>query len=54
MWVPAAMFTFLGAGVVLIVANYMDLLPGDEPLNRYLMLGLVLIMGGFAVSTRVR
>jgi len=54
MWIPAAMFAFLGVGVIVIVANYMNLLPGDEPLNRYLMLGLVMIMAGFAVSTRVR
>lgn len=54
MWVPAAMFAFLGTGVLVIVLNYMDLFPGDQPLNRYLMLGLVLIMAGFGVATRVR
>src|SRR5438128_5354492 len=28
-WVPALMFAFLGLGVVVIVLNYVGLLPGD-------------------------
>lgn len=57
MWVPAAMFACIGLGAIVIVANYMNLLPGGtphEPLNRYLMLGLVLLMSGFGVATQVR
>ncbi len=54
MWVPAAMFTCLALGAIVIVANYMELLPGPEPLNRYLMLGLVLLMAGISIATQVR
>ncbi len=53
-WVPWVMFTLLGVGMVMIVANYMNLLPGDEPSNWYLLGGLGLITGGFIVATRWR
>src|SRR5215210_3799981 len=39
-WVPALMFTFLGLGAAMIVLNYMNLLPGPDPSNWYLLLGL--------------
>ena len=53
-WVPILMFTFLGLGMVMIVANYLDLLPGDGPSNWYLLGGLGLITVGFIVATRWR
>ena len=40
-------------GLVVIVANYLELLPGDGS-NRYLLLGLVLIIGGFILATTYR
>ena len=52
MWVPILMFTLLGVGAALIVLNYMDLLPGPDPSNWYLLTGLGLITGGFATATR--
>ncbi len=53
-WVPIFMFTFLGLGMVMIVANYLDLLPGDGASNWYLLGGLGLITLGFIVATRWR
>ena len=53
-WVPIFMFTFLGLGMVMIVANYLDLLPGEDPSNWYLLGGLGLITLGFIVATRWR
>jgi hypothetical protein len=50
MWVPVLMFTLLGLGVVTIVANYLNLLPGDAD-NKYLLLGLGFITGGFITAT---
>jgi hypothetical protein len=50
LWVPALMFTLLGLGVVVIVANYLNLLPGDAD-NKYLVLGMALITGGFITAT---
>lgn len=50
MWVPILMFAFLGLGVLVIVLNYVNLLPGDAS-NGYLLLGLGLITGGFIVAT---
>lgn len=50
LWVPVVMFTLLGLGVVVIVLNYVGLLPGDTS-NGYLLLGLGLITGGFITAT---
>jgi hypothetical protein len=49
-WVPALMFAFLGLGVLTIVLNYLNLLPGDAN-NGYLLLGLLFITGGFVTAT---
>ena len=54
LWVPIAMFTALGLGMVTILANYVDLLPGDGPSNTYLLVGLGLITLGFILATRYR
>ena len=51
-WVPIVMFTSLGLGMLVILANYVSLLPGDEPSNMYLMVGLVLITIGFITATK--
>jgi hypothetical protein len=51
-WVPALMFTLLGLGALVIVLNYMNLLPGEESSNWYLLLGLGMITGGFATATQ--
>ena len=37
----------------MIVGNYLELLPGDTS-NRYLMLGLLLIVCGFLLATTYR
>jgi hypothetical protein len=52
-WVPALMFTFLGLGMVVIVINYLGVLPGGAD-NKYLLLGLILITAGFITATRYR
>jgi hypothetical protein len=49
-WVPALMFAFLGIGVLVIVLNYVGLLPGDTK-NSYLLIGLGLITAGFITAT---
>ncbi len=54
LWVPVSMFTSMGAGVVVIVCNYLQLLPGGEAKNSYLILGLVLLIAGFVLSTKFR
>lgn len=50
-WVPVLMFFFLLSGAAVIVVNYLGLLPGEAD-NRYLLLGLALITGGFITATR--
>lgn len=50
-WVPALMFFLLIAGAVVIVLNYFTVLPGGAD-NRYLLVGLALITGGFIAATR--
>lgn len=50
-WVPVLMFVLLLGGAALIVLNYLNLLPGDAD-NRYLIIGLVLITGGFVTATQ--
>ncbi len=50
MWVPVLMFALLGAGALIIVLNYIGLMPGDTS-NWYLVLGLGLILGGIITAT---
>lgn len=52
-WVPAIMLALFSLGVVMIVLNYVSLLP-SSPSNWYLLGGLGLIVCGFAVSTQYR
>ena len=51
-WVPIVMFASLGLGMLVILANYVSLLPGGEPSNMYLLLGLFLITTGFVTATK--
>ena len=48
-----AITTLLLTGLVVIVANYLGLLPGDAE-NRYLIVGLILISTGFMMATGYR
>ncbi len=50
-WVPVLMGTLLAAGMLVIVLNYIGLLPA-APTNWYLIVGLALITFGFIVATR--
>ena len=52
-WVPVLMFTLLGIGVVMIVLNYMGLLPGATT-NWYLLGGLGFVLGGIITATQYR
>jgi hypothetical protein len=54
LWVPATMFAALLMGVVVVVANYLALLPGGEAQNSYLFVGLGFLIGGFVLSTQYR
>ena len=49
-WVPALMIGFFGAGVIVILLNYLGLL--GQTSNVYLFVGLGLIVAGFVTSTR--
>jgi hypothetical protein len=53
-WVPIVMFTLLGAGVLMIVINYMSVLLPGAPSNWYIMGGLGLILAGIMVATQWR
>ena len=50
-WVPALMVAFFGAGVLIIMLNYLSLIGGSAN-NAYLFIGLGLIVAGFITSTR--
>jgi len=54
LWVPVAMFTCLVLGVVVIAGNYLQLLPGGEVSNNFLLVGLGLLIVGFVLSTSFR
>jgi hypothetical protein len=47
------MLAFFACGVLMIVLNYISLLP-SAPSNWYLLGGLGLIVCGFAISTQYR
>lgn len=51
-WVPIAMFGFLGVGALMIIINYVDLLPGGTS-NWYLLGGLGLILAGIVTATQL-
>lgn len=52
-WVPVMMFALLLGGMVVIIANYLEVLPGDAK-NTYLFLGLGMITAGFITATKYR
>jgi hypothetical protein len=54
LWVPVSMFTCLVLGVVVIAGNYLQVLPGGEVSNNFLLIGLVLLISGFVLSTFLR
>jgi hypothetical protein len=54
LWVPVSMFTCLALGVIVIAGNYMELLPGGDVSNNFLLIGLVLLVAGFVLSTFFR
>ena len=51
---PTTMFTLLVCGIVVIVGNYLELLPGRQAQNSYLIVGLVLFTAGAVMSTQYR
>jgi hypothetical protein len=53
-WVPVLMFALWGLGLLLIILNYMGVLPGagDGGNGWYLVAGLVSILGGIMVATQ--
>ena len=53
-WVPAIMFGFLGLGLLMIVLNYMGVVPGGEPNGWYLLGGLAMILVGIMAATQYR
>jgi len=52
-WYIAIMFGLMAIGVIVIVLNYMGLLP-DGTKNLYLVLGLAMIAGGFGMTLNFR
>ena len=52
-WVPVLMFTLLGLGGILILLNYLELLPGATS-NWYLFGGLGFILAGILTATQYR
>ena len=49
-WVPVVILTLLLLGVIVIVVNYLSVLPGGAS-NWYLLVGLGLIVAGFVTAT---
>ena len=47
------MFALLGIGALMIMFNYLELLPGAAS-NWYLVGGLAFILGGIATATQFR
>jgi hypothetical protein len=50
-WLPVLMFALLAVGVLIIIFNYLELLPGATS-NWYLLVGLAGILGGIIVATQ--
>jgi hypothetical protein len=54
LWVPATMFACMAAGMIVIVADFLQLLPGGVEQTSDLLFGLGLLIVGFAISTQYR
>ena len=52
-WVPVLILTLLLAGMIVVVINYLGVLPGGAK-NSYLFVGLGLITAGFMLATQWR
>jgi hypothetical protein len=52
-WLPVVMFALLGIGILVILLNYVSVLPG-APTNWYLLGGLAAILGGIVAATQYR
>jgi hypothetical protein len=55
-WVPVVMFGLWGLGLLVIILNYMMVLPGtsDGGNGWYLLAGLMSILGGILTATQYR
>jgi len=53
LWVPVVMGTLMLTGLAIVLLNYLNAMPGEAE-NRYLVLGLALITGGFGLATTYR
>jgi hypothetical protein len=53
LWVPVSLCVLMLTGLVVVLANYLQALPGNTE-NRYLIVGLVLITSGFGLATTYR
>ena len=55
-WVPVLMFALWGVGLLMIILNYMGVLPGsaDGGNGWYLVGGLAAILAGIMVATQYR
>jgi hypothetical protein len=56
-WVPVLMLVLLGLGILIILLNYVGIVPGFGPLpddtsNWYLLIGLAMILGGIITATQ--
>ena len=51
--VLVTMFALMGIGMLIILANYINLLPGGTS-NTYLLIGLAGIAGGFGMTLNFR
>jgi hypothetical protein len=52
-WVPVVMFTLLGLGALVIMVNYLGVLPGGTK-QIYTFGGLGLVLGGIITATQYR
>jgi hypothetical protein len=50
-WIPVLMFSLLALGTIMIITNYVALLPGGTD-NWYLVGGLGLILAGIITATQ--
>lgn len=53
MWYVVTMFGLMGIGMLLILANYINVLPGGTS-NTWLLIGLAGIAAGFAMTLNYR
>ena len=53
LYIPVATFTFIIVGIIIIILNFLSLLPGDQQ-SQYSIIGVALLSFGLVSATQIK